>query len=230
MIITSKCEVKEIKDIKDINDALRLITFKMDRFRKFEPGMFLQLTLDDFDFSQPWPESRAFSFASYCNGTEKILVRKKGIYTTRIFDELKIGNESYIKYPFGEFILSESDKKVFIAGGAGISVFTSYFDYMKNAKTNDEVILFHIVKAKDEIIQNYYELPLSIRCFSFVTKDKYKGLNRRIDMNDILSKLDGSDYVFYICGGEEFIQNYSSGLRLAEFDSIRVENWNRAMK
>ncbi len=223
MIITSKCEVKEIKEI---NETLRLITFKIDKFRKFEPGMFLQLTLDDFNFSQPWPESRAFSFASYDNGTEKILVRKQGIYTSRIFNELKIGSDFYIKYPFGEFVLSEGDKKVFIAAGAGISVFLSYFDYMKTLNTKEDVILFQSVKTKDELLENYYELPSSVKIFSFVTKGKYEGFNRRIEMDDILSNIKEKDYTFYICGGEGFIQKYSSGLKSFGFNKIKVESWN----
>ena len=226
MIITSRCETLKVKEI---NDTLRLITFKIEKFRKFEPGMFLQLTLDDFDPSQPWPESRAFSFASYDNGTESILVRKQGAYTSRIFNEIKSGSEFYIKYPFGEFILSEKSKKVFIAGGAGISVFMSYFDYIKSMNTNEKIILFHSVKEKAELLENYYQLPSNVKNFSFVTKGKYEGFNRRIEMNDILTQLEGDDYTFYICGGDEFIQNYSSGLKSAGFNRIKVENWNNTI-
>jgi NAD(P)H-flavin reductase len=104
MVLTSKCTVKKIREI---DERLKLITFKIEKYIPWEPGMFLQLSLDKYDPSKPWPESRAFSFASYGEDEAKILVRKEGEFTTRLFNELKENNEFYIRYSFGEFILSD---------------------------------------------------------------------------------------------------------------------------
>lgn len=75
MIVSSKCK---ITNIKKTNETLELVTFEIEKYFPWEPGMFLQLALDKYYPSEPWPESRAFSFASYGDKKAKILVRKSG--------------------------------------------------------------------------------------------------------------------------------------------------------
>lgn len=229
MIVSSKCTVKSIKEI---NETLKLITFEIEKYVPWEPGMFLQLSLDKYDPSEPWPNSRAFSFASYGDKEAKILVRKTGEFTTRLFKELRKNDEFYIRYCFGDFILSEPGDKVFIAAGTGVSVFLSYIDYYIKKQLNEKVFLFHSIRNSKELIRNYLEvdIPEKIEIFSFITKERIRGFpNRRIEIEDIMSNISQDDnYSFYICGNDEFVEKYAMELKTKNIDAIYTESWDKS--
>ena len=80
-------------------------------FPRFKPGQFLHFTIDPYDQSGHWPESRVFSIASPPSDKERlrITISKKGSYTTRIFNELKEGDEIWVKLPYGDFIVDTNN-------------------------------------------------------------------------------------------------------------------------
>lgn len=228
MVLTSKCTVK---NIREIDERLKFITFKIEKYIPWEPGMFLQLSLDKYDPSKPWPESRAFSFASYGEDEAKILVRKEGEFTTRIFNELKENSEFYIRYSFGEFILSDPGDKVFIAAGTGISVFLSYIDYVIKENIKDEIIIFHSIRNSKELITNYIDkkIPENIRLITHITREKIENYpNKRIEIEDILHNIDEKkDYSFYICGSDNFVKKYKSELMINNKNNVYSESWDK---
>lgn len=228
MVLTSKCTVK---NIKDIDERLKFITFKIEKYIPWGPGMFLQLSLDKYDPSKPWPESRAFSFASYGEDEAKILVRKEGKFTTRLFNELKENSQFYIRYSFGEFIVSDPGDKVFIAAGTGISVLLSYIDYAIRENIKDEVIIFHSIKNSKELITNYIgkKIPENIRLITHITREKFENYpNKRIEIEDILNNIDEKkDYSFYICGSDNFVKKYKSELMINNKNNIYSESWDK---
>ena len=96
----------------------------------FRPGQFLHLTVDDYDPSGFWPESRVFSIASSPRERNRIRIcySVKGRYTTRMEQRLKVGGEVWIKIPYGDFVIDETSDAVLIAGGTGISAFTAFLE------------------------------------------------------------------------------------------------------
>ena len=96
----------------------------------FRPGQFLHLTVDDYDPSGFWPESRVFSIASSPRDRNRIRIcySVKGRYTTKMEQALKVGGEVWIKMPYGEFVIDETSDAVLIAGGTGISAFTAFLE------------------------------------------------------------------------------------------------------
>ena len=230
-MLTSKCMVKEIREI---DETLKLITFEICKYIPWEPGMFLQPSLDSYDPSQPWPESRAFSFASWGDRQAKILVRCTGDFTTRLFSELKEGSMFYIRYPFGDLTLSDPGDKVFIAAGAGISVFLSYIDYYIKKELSEEVLIFHSTRNTKELIDNIldYQIPERMKVFSFVTREKsFLFPNRRMTINDILSQVvTGKNYKYYICGDETFVRKYYDELKNCGVGAVYTESWNKTLQ
>ncbi len=102
----------------------------LDHPFKFKPGQFLHLTLDEYDPSLPWPDSRCFSMQSNPSETLlKITFSVKGNYTKRMADELSEGKIVYLKLPYGELFSRNYSSRpcVFIAGGTGITPFLSLF-------------------------------------------------------------------------------------------------------
>ncbi|NUV00470.1 hypothetical protein XO12_10350 [Marinitoga sp. 1154] len=222
MIITSKCI---ITDVIEISETLKLFEFEIDKYMPWEPGMFLHLNLDSDKFNSDWGNSRPFSFASYGNKKAKILVRKLGSYTTRIFNEMEIGKGFYIRYPFGDFFLNNSKNKVLIAAGSGISPFLSYMDYIIKENIKSQNYLFHSVKIEKELIDNYYSIPENVVLKKFVTREKSNNaFNKRIEEGDVLS-IESSNYDYYICGNSEFITVYKNILIKNGVKTIFYENW-----
>jgi NAD(P)H-flavin reductase len=96
----------------------------------FRPGQFLHLTVDDYDPSGFWPESRVFSIASSPRDRNRIRIcySVKGRYTTKMEQTLKIGGGVWIKLPYGDFVIDDASDAVLIAGGTGISAFTAFLE------------------------------------------------------------------------------------------------------
>lgn len=97
---------------------------------KFSPGQFLHFSLDEYDPSMGWPESRCFSIQnSHNEELIKITFSIKGSYTNRMSKELKIGKFVSLKLPYGDLFSKTHSKEdtVFISGGTGITPFLSLF-------------------------------------------------------------------------------------------------------
>src|SRR5580765_6484920 len=101
----------------------------------FSPGQFLHLTVDAYDPSSFWPESRVFSIASspQDRGRLRICYSVKGRYTTRMEQTLRVGGEIWIKLPYGNFIIDRAADSVLLAGGTGISAFTAFLEALDPA-------------------------------------------------------------------------------------------------
>ena len=96
----------------------------------FRPGQFLHLTVDDYDPSGFWPESRVFSIASSPRDRTRVRIcySVKGCYTTKMEQTLQIGSEVWIKLPYGDFVINDAPDAILIAGGTGISAFTAFLE------------------------------------------------------------------------------------------------------
>lgn len=122
----------------------------------FKCGQFLQLAVDEYDRSYPWPESRCFSILS--SPTQKdfidILVSRKGIFTNRMFSEIRPDDSVWIKLPYGDFNFDtlNDDELFLMAGGTGISPFISYFYFLLESETNNKVNLYYGVKESNLLI------------------------------------------------------------------------------
>src|ERR1039458_4091543 len=96
----------------------------------FRPGQFLHLTVDDYDPSGFWPESRVFSIASSPRERKRLRIcySVKGRYTTKMEQVLKVGGQVWIKLPYTDFVIDGANDAVLLAGGTGISAFTAFLE------------------------------------------------------------------------------------------------------
>jgi ferredoxin-NADP reductase len=110
----------------------------------FRPGQFLHLTVDDYDPSGFWPESRVFSIASSPSerGRLRICYSVKGRYTIKMEQALQPGREVWVKLPYGEFIIDDSTEAVLLAGGTGISAFTAFVESLKPERTKPVWLIY----------------------------------------------------------------------------------------
>jgi ferredoxin-NADP reductase len=97
---------------------------------RFRAGQFLHLTLDRYDPTRFWPESRVFSIASA--PAERDLLRitysVQGRFSQRMEAELVDGRDVWIKMPYGDFVVDDRADVVLFAGGTGITAFTAFLE------------------------------------------------------------------------------------------------------
>jgi len=123
-----RCRVDAIIDHGDHVYTVDLIPSKP--VPEFRPGQFLHLTVDDYDPSGFWPESRVFSIASSPRERERIRICYSvvGRYTRKMERMLRPGVQVWTKLPHGSFVIDDARDATLIAGGTGISAFTAFID------------------------------------------------------------------------------------------------------
>jgi len=223
-----------VLSIKEHGSEIREYTLQLAKNHYFEAGSFLQLTLENKEDYTRWPESRNFSIASAFNpnGTVKLIIRKVGFYTARIFDELQVGSSCTVKYAFGDFLLPFFDKQATIccvAGGTGIAPILSFCEQAEREGQAGRLHVFYSFKNKEE--QPGMEVLKSIvpngQLHLFSTRQELENItNRRISWNDIQdSGIDLLPSHFYICGGETFTSNFATNLKAVGVENIYTDEW-----
>lgn len=230
MAVISKAQVV---DIKQYGDDVREYTLKLDKYHYFDPGTFLQLSLTEPKANR-WPDSRNFSIASYTNdkNTIRLVIKRVGFYTTKIFESLKVGSTCYVKYSFGDFLLPYFDKTgsiICIAGGTGIAPFISFAEYLKKKGECNRMHLYYSVRNQQQLIalDAIRQLIHSDQLHISLTRehsDDYQ--NGRIIVDDILKNKGniGTSHI-YICGGEPFTNHYKTELSNAGALNVYTDEW-----
>ncbi|MHB1709467.1 MAG: FAD-dependent oxidoreductase [Thermoplasmataceae archaeon] len=216
---------------KRVSKNLYVLSLKLHRYREWLPGTFLQISIDHKTASEPWLDSRAFSFASWGKDVVKILVRKEGLFTSQLVEKSKSGFSTTVRYPFGDFLLLSEKNKIFIVGGAGISVFMSYLDYVKSeGKNHEKIIIFHSVRNREESLQNIYwdTLPKNVFLWQFITDPEDEKFTGRPSIKNLKRELlNPNAYDFFICGPPQFNSYWLE--ELGKFGIIpKLEQWINA--
>ncbi len=207
---------------------IREYVLAIDKERKYNPGSFVQMTLDLVSASDIWPDSRTFSIASYEKGSMRFIIKKVGYYTTKIFNELQVGCGCTVKYPFGDLFnkITLNEKHLFLAGGVGITPFLGMSKYFEENALMSNVSLFYGARYMEDVL-HYAELSKAFgdRMELFVTREKADAChNRRICMEDVCRVADAETNI-YICGSKEFNAVLSGNLFLRGFKKIHMDEW-----
>ena len=217
-----------IKLEKKVSESLFLISIGLERYKEWIPGMFMQISLDVRSGSNYWLDSKAFSFASWGSPEAKILVRREGSFTRELIFRSEVGFLTSVRYPFGDFLLNSHSDKVFIAGGAGISVFLSYLDFASlQGNSNRDTFIFYSTKRTDEDLSRIYErnIPNGITVKQFVTDSASDGYTGRMNIDIVkkyVPKIKSKEY--YVCGPPRFNNYWSEALGKLGV-KVKMEQW-----
>ena len=218
----------EVIEVIEHSKDIREYTLRLEKERKYNPGSFVQLTLDLVTASDIWPDSRTFSIASYEKGSMRFIIQNVGEYTWRIFKELNIGKKCTIKYPFGELFNKklENEKHLFIAGGVGITPYFSLIKYFDLKGLLKNIYLFYSVRFFDDLL-HYESLKNTIdkNMEVFVTREKIDNCyNGRISIDDI-NRVADKETNIYICGSKTFNSEYKELLINNGYSKIYMDEW-----
>lgn len=224
-MITTKADIHLEKAI---NDSLFLLSVKLQRYKQWIPGMFMQISLKERTASEPWLDGHSFSFASWGSNIALILVRREGQFTKELVQKAMDGFTVSVRYPFGDFLLNSNKNKVFLAGGAGISAFLSYLDFANSSGLySGDVRLFYTIKRRSERIENIYgkTLPDFISVKQFFTNIDEPGYTGRFTIEDILNVISNlNDLEFFLCGPPKFNSYWLDKLKNIGINP-KVEQW-----
>ena len=218
----------EIKLEKEVSPTLAVFRVVPEKKANWFPGMFMQLSLVRKTASEPWLDSKPFTIASWGDNFMRIIVRKEGKFTTELFSRGDPGISGSIRYPLGNFLINTDGRKVLLAGGAGISAFTAYLDFIGIKGLNDKVHLYHSSRIRQESLNEFYwgRLPNNVILNENYTREHVdKVCSKRLSIDDLKGDLmDLSLYDYYICGPPGF-EGYWEKSLLMEKQKVKVESW-----
>lgn len=239
MAIISKIPAIVDDIVKHTENIVSYSFLPQKRLPKFKPGQFLHLATEAYDPSSEWPDSRVFSIMSSPNNSKriKIIISKKGNFTAHIINNLKIGDEVWLKLPYGDFTFENHDENiVLIAGGTGISPFICFLEDSLDKIQNKHIKLYYGVKNSQSVIFNkelikYQNDIKNFLCDLFIENDEefsgfsfYKGI---IDIDLILNENNSPSTCYYLSGPIEMIKAFK--IKLIEnnipINKIIIDSW-----
>jgi ferredoxin-NADP reductase len=147
-----------IQKITDHGDHVYTVDLAPERpLPRFKPGQFLHLTLDDYDPSGFWPESRVFSIASSPaqRNDLRISYSVKGRYTARMENELQEGRWVWVKLPYGDFVIRDAGNVALLAGGTGI---TAFIAFLENLMSEHPSMVYLVYGARNRNLLIYRDM------------------------------------------------------------------------
>ncbi|MDO9545134.1 MAG: FAD-dependent oxidoreductase [Pelolinea sp.] len=238
-----RCQVNKITDHGD-----RVYTVDLAPERpvpRFKPGQFLHLTLDDYDPSGFWPESRVFSIASSPAQRDylKIAYSVRGRYTARMENELNPGRMVWVKLPYGDFVIRDANNVALLAGGTGITAFIAFIDGLTNEFHNNTFLAYGARKPELLLYQDLIDAKAGtnsdFHAFYFVeTDDKNKSGSTKetsgefftgcLSIESIWNRLENpQETTYYIAGPPAMIQAITGNLLKKDIapEMIKVDAW-----
>lgn len=189
---------RKAKILEKIKASKDLVVLSFDISIHAKPGQFVFLCIPDVG-------EKPFSVVD--NEPLKLAILKRGLVTTKIVEDLEVGDEVYIRGPYGSYIdLKEIDiskEATIVAGGVGIAGI--YLLAKELSKNSIDVTLLLGARDKDHLI-----LLEKLKEFGDVfvaTEDGsigYKGLITQL-FDEIKSCIRKGCY-FFNCGKKEMIE------------------------
>ncbi len=209
---------------------------------RFRPGQFLHLTLDDYDPSGFWPESRVFSIASSPARRDRLRISYsvKGSYTTRMEKELHPGRLVWVKLPYGDFVIQEATGDVvLLAGGTGITAFTAF---LENLTAGHQHMVYLVYGARNhdlliyrDMIENQANRIPELKTFYFIENMQAETSTRQahiipgcLSLDAIWNRLETPHTAaYYIAGPPAMIQALTGNLRNKNIapGKIKLDAW-----
>ncbi|MCD4663973.1 MAG: FAD-dependent oxidoreductase [Bacteroidales bacterium] len=228
MAIVKKYSAEVVSIRQEIDGVFTVLLNSLGRKFKYHPGHFFHFSLDEYDPSMPWPESRCFSIqSSPVEDMLRFTYAIKGSYTTRMANELKVGQIVTLKLPYGDLFTQEHNKQntVFIAGGTGITPFLSLFTHNDFAKY-DKPILYSGFRSKE---MNLYQKELYLATEinpTFFYNIIYQDQQGILDIEKIFKQSDSSSS-FFMSGPPEMIKTFKSALiqKAVPVQHVLTDDW-----
>ena len=211
---------------------------------RFRAGQFLHLTLDPYDPSGFWPESRVFSIASppAQRDSVRITYAVHGRFTARMESDLTEGRQVWIKMPYGDFVVDSRADVVLFAGGTGVTAFTAFLEGLTSAGDQSVTLAYgartdRLLIYRDVVERCAQRLP-SLEVFYFVEHDgesdppalegRVRSHCGRVSVAAVWPRLRRPfEMTYYISGPPPMLKTIGEDLRARNIspEAIHIDAW-----
>jgi ferredoxin-NADP reductase len=228
-----KCEVAEILNH---GEGVYSIILKPElQVPRFLAGQFLHLALDPYSSGDYWPDSRVFSIASspFDRNLLRITYAVKGKFTHRMEAELHCGSEVWVKLPYGEFTIDTGTDVCLLAGGTGVTAFTSFLSNLKPDYPYS-IHLFYGARRADllvyrSLVETAVEKCPNLHSYYLIETGQVPGyITDRINLDHVWKTVLSPQFTaFYLSGPPIMLKTLASGLidRSIKTENILMDAW-----
>ena len=222
-----RCTVERVTDHGE-----RVYTLDLEpsmKVPRFTPGQFLHLALDSYEPDALWPDSRVFSIANSPQERDRLLITYavKGAFTSRMQRELAPGVDTWVKLPYGEFVVDPARDAVLFAGGTGITAFTAFLQSM----TTDHaarVLLFYGARKSSLFVYGPLAEARAREVPSLTCHLVCEATHGRLEVDAAWPAITGlRDPIFYLSGPPPMLTALTAQLRgrNVPVHDIRIDAW-----
>jgi predicted ferric reductase len=215
----------QIKNIKQVGSVTLLELSPIKNAISFKPGQFI--------FLKVGKESHPFTIASSPQDhTITLMVKSLGDFTSKL-KELNKETPVLIEGPYGKLwgeISSTNKSQVWIAGGIGITPFSSFISHLEKTKSlKQKIDLFYCTNNFEEAFlleklqKQAKEIP-NLNIIYYCTNEKGRINISKIE--SVIGKIKGKRFV--LCGPLPMMESISTQLKQNGFskEDIIFENFN----
>ncbi len=206
-------EIKvKIKEVIQRNYNVKSFRLEIPGVLDFKAGQFLLVRLgDDPQLKKYLSISSSPTEKYYLEFTKKLTESN----FSKTLDNLKAGDEVFIQYPFGKFILDESFPKIaFLSGGIGITPIRSICKYVVDKNIgNDIVLVYSNRSAKDVVFKEDFDALMksypALRVAHVLSEAQAGFICTVGRINAGVIKNEIPDYQqrkFYLCGPPQMVE------------------------
>lgn len=206
-------EIKaRIKEVIQRNYNVKSIRLEIPGVMDFKAGQFLLVKLqDDLRLKKYLSISSSPTEKYYLEFTKKLTESD----FSKTLDNLRVGDQVTIQYPFGKFVLDESFPKIaFLSGGIGITPIRSICKYVVDKNLGSDIVLLYANRSvKDVIFKDDFDTLMesypALRVVHVLSETQagFKcavgRINREIIKNEIPDYLKRK---FYLCGPPAMVE------------------------
>jgi CDP-4-dehydro-6-deoxyglucose reductase, E3 len=182
---------------------------------RYYAGQYINIVLPD-------GQQRSFSFATAPHESERIELQIRripgGLFTTHVFEQMKVGDTIRFEGPLGSFFLREDSDKpiIFVAGGTGFAPIKGIIEHAlhHHIDATRPIVLYWGVRAKRDLYLP--DLPgrwqQEAKNFTFIPvlsepapEDQWPGRTGLVHQAVLDDFADLSGYQLYVCGGPAMV-------------------------
>ncbi len=228
-----------VAEVVQETPRVRRITFALEKPLFFLPGQFIMFVIKPtLPSGQQGLMKRAYSLCSPRSHQHTISIAlnttPQGVISPTVYN-LKKGDKVELDGPYGLFALHDSPrKKVFLAGGTGISpILSMLYELEEQKKLRDVLVIYSAKKEEDILFRRelaHFERGEAHIVITLTEEalPSWKGETRRIDGAMITRFVnDPSACEFYMCGSPQMVQSLLQALAELQVPSehIHHERW-----
>lgn len=200
-----------LQAVNRLERATEVVLHPKQRMFPFKAGQFAFVAIDADGFQEAHP----FTISSGTREPQlRFTMKVLGDYTRRVRDELDAGADVTVEGPYGRFEpLQGSDKKVWVAGGIGITPFLSALRTIAPGHGRTVRLYYCVRSVREALFLDEVEALAKAAGGVTVTRVVSEA-GERLDAGAIDTALGGAlaDWSYYLCGPQPMITAISKGL------------------